>query len=138
MKSFIYYLLQFTYGILMNAIGLIVFLITICFTHNVQKNVHSFYTTISKMTAGFSLGIFCFVGKNSSQYLINHETGHTYQNIIFGPLMLILVDIPSVIRYWYRKGKKNLKTGYYDIWFEKQASDLGTKAYEKWSQKHVS
>lgn len=130
MKSFIYYLLQFTYGILMNAIGSIVFIIVVCFTHNVQRHYHSIVTITEHQFGGLSLGIFTIASSNSD-YILNHELGHSYQNIMFGPLFPFIVAIPSVIRYWYREIKKPT-TSYDSIWFEGQATRIGTKVYNNW------
>lgn len=139
MKSFIYYFLQFTYGILMNVIGLLAFLITICFTHNVHRHYHSFYTTTKKQFGGISLGIFVIVC-NDSDYLLNHEFGHSYQNIMFGPLFVFVVAIPSLIRagYFNYRTSKGLPNKEYDsIWFEGQATRIGTKVYEKWRNRNA-
>ena len=55
------------------------------------------------------------------------------QNIIWGPLMLFVISIPSLIRFWYirylyKKCKSNIPD-YYSIWFEEQAS--------RWGKEHV-
>ena len=49
--------------------------------------------------AGVSLGKFIFVpksaGKDPSEFLLNHEYGHTIQSLILGPLYLPLIGAPS-------------------------------------------
>jgi len=53
--------------------------------------------------------------------------------------MLLLVNLPSTIRYWYRRNAdrrgKQLKREYDDIWFEGQATRLGRAAYEMYYKK---
>lgn len=54
---------------------------------------------------GFEMGCFWFVAYNCDEYdnkqstFMGHEAGHGIQNIIFGPFQLVLVQIPSMIRY---------------------------------------
>ena len=64
-----------------------------------------------------------------------HETGHSFQNAIWGPLSIFLIFVPSFIRYWYqesraRKGKDNKP--YDAIWFEGSASKIGEEYYENY------
>ena len=37
--------------------------------------------------------------KSWGSELNQHEFGHTFQNCLFGPLMLFLVSLPSATRY---------------------------------------
>lgn len=134
MKIALFYLLQFTWGILMNIIGILVFIPLILTGHLPRRYGLSFYIEIGEDWGGLELGFLFLVCKDPGTYLLTHEAGHGIQNIIFGPLYPFLVGIPSAVRYWYRElkyYKKGLepKTDYYDIWFEKQASDLGEKYY---------
>lgn len=131
-KLFLFYLISFTWGIIMSLIGLIVILFSLPF-----KKVHTYhgrlYATWSRGWGGMELGCF-FVCGEDCQYdsLMSHECGHTIQNCIWGPLMPFVVCIPSAFRYWYREFKyhrKNLTppTKYDDIWFEGQATEWGEK-----------
>jgi hypothetical protein len=54
-------------------------------------------------TACFSCGPIIFVTPNCSENTLKHETGHSVQSLIFGPLFHILISIPSVIRFWVRR-----------------------------------
>ena len=130
----LFYLIQFTWGILMNLIGLIVFTILLP-THQVFKFGNGFVICIGNNWGGVSFGVFILSGKDClSHHLKCHESGHGIQNLFMGPLFPFLVGIPSAIRYWYRelhyyrKGKCP-KTEYDDIWFEGQATKLGEKYY---------
>lgn len=83
-----------------------------------------------------------FLGKNARS-CIPHEYGHSIQVMIWGPLWLFVVAIPSVIRFWYREWyykhkyfttRKSLPP-YDSIWFEGQATRWGNRAFEnewKW------
>lgn len=53
--------------------------------------------------ACFSSGPIIFVTPNCSEKTIRHETGHSVQSLIFGPLFHIVVSIPSIIRFWVRR-----------------------------------
>ena len=101
-----YYLLQWTWGFPLTAIGAVAYLI---------------FTNIN-------LGLFTLINKNRKDLII-HEYGHSIQNILFGWFTIFIITIPSIIRFWYRTLKtvlnKENKTGYYDIWFERQATRLG-------------
>lgn len=130
----LFYFIQFTWGIVMNLIGVIVYLI-LSFKHPKFKFGNSLGVVVGENWGGLSLGIFIFCGKNNiTHHLKCHESGHGIQNLFMGPLFPFLVGIPSVIRYWYRELKyyrkgRSPKTFYDSIWFEGQATKLGTKYY---------
>ena len=132
--KWLYYLLQFTWGIVMNTIGIIVFLILICCGKKVKRFHNNFYIVIGKNWGGVELGCFFLIDSSESKHTKYHESGHAIQNIIFGPLFPFIVAIPSAIRYWYRHFKydkqgKRAPTAYDSIWFEGQATDFGYKYY---------
>ncbi len=137
----LFYLLQFTWGLAINFIGFIVFCILLITKHKANKFGPNVYMTVGKSWGGLSLGIFFFVGKEDNiVHTKCHESGHSLQNIMFGPLFIFLVCIPSAIRYWYRELKyyrKDLepKTKYDDIWFEGQATNLGYKYFQQYTLK---
>lgn len=138
----LYYILNFTWGLLTNIVGSLVFLCTLPWRLPRKKNTFlgalendlAFYSHKARGKTyywGFSLGVFffvCMAGSNDER-LKAHEVGHSCQNAILGPLHLFVVDIPSVLRYWYRLGLerrgKGLKTAYDDIWFEGSATKIG-------------
>lgn len=123
-----FYLLSFTWGIIMTSIGCIISLVLIIIGKKPKKNQYGWYFEIGNGSSGSEFGCMCIVHKNPSQYLLDHEFGHAVQNCIFGPGM-VFITLASAIRYHYRKiafkrGKFNLP-GYDDIWFEGQATKLG-------------
>jgi hypothetical protein len=77
------------------------------------------------------LGLFIFTpieaGKRGDR-LIVHEYGHTFQSLIFGPLYILVIGIPSLS--WARLGRyKKLRASsglsYSHYWTEKWADRLG-------------
>ena len=128
-----FYFLSFTWGIIPTFVGLIVTAVAACFGR--VRTFHGrLYSVIGKDWGGLEVGCF-FVACEScadSDHLRAHESGHGLQNILFGPLFIFLVWIPSAIRYWYRELKYNRKhiappTQYDDIWFEGRATRWGKK-----------
>lgn len=72
--------------------------------------------------ACFSCGPIIFVTPNCSDDTIRHETGHSVQSLIFGPLFHFIISIPSIIRFCIRR-RKNLS---YD-WYLSQWPEGGCK-----------
>lgn len=135
-NKFVYYLLQFTWGLPMNIAGLIVAgIMMLCGKRPVRYGYGWCFEREGDW--GLELGIF-FIAPPHSTHTKNHELGHGIQNIYFGPLTVFIVSIPSVCRFQWRrlmtKLGKPLKTRYDDIWFEGQATKTGTRfmnEYEK-------
>lgn len=129
-----FYILSWTWGIIMTLIGSAVALVLILMGYKPIKNIYGWYFEIGNYWGGVDLGYISIIQKNSSQYLKNHEFGHAIQNCVFGPLFPFMIAIPSAIRYWYRTIRENIgkdnPTDYYAIWFEKQASTYGELYYE--------
>lgn len=135
-----YYLLNYTWGILTTALGWLVYaFISIFFSKKIidkGKFEKAHYIMIGKNWGGFSLGVCFFVandmGEQWTLHTMKHEYGHTIQNARFGLLMPFLITIPSVIRYWYQTNRDNKglpNKPYESIWFEKQATKLGEANY---------
>lgn len=136
--KWLYYLLACTWGFVLTFVGLFITLVLAfakIFNHNIKFNKYCWVYNIKcgEWWGGFEMGLMFVRDQKSSDYHINpHEFGHTFQNCLFGPLMLFLVSLPSCIRYWYReiaerKGKK-IKTDYDQAWFEDAATQCGRYA----------
>ena len=72
---------------------------------------------------GVSLGYFILFDNYEhavSEVDIKHEYGHYIQSLIFGPLYLLVIGIPSELNYQFGFSKF-----YYDFWTEKWADKLG-------------
>lgn len=129
-SEWLYYFIQFTWGLLANLLGGIIAIVLICCRFQPYWYGRNWGFALP-INSGMSLGIFFFGPENASTHLKNHEHGHSIQNFYFGPLFLGMIAIPSVVRFWIReimtrKGKKP-KTKYDDIWFEGQATKTGDK-----------
>lgn len=134
---FIFYLLSFTWGILWTLIGFIALLFVLPFSKGrIEYSLYRGRIVAHFKNADFggaSLGIVLFVS-TKREWLLDHEIGHTIQNIMYGPLFPFIVAIPSGIRYQMfsyleqrHYNKYGTYLGYDDIWFEGQATKLGSK-----------
>lgn len=125
MKKFLFYLIQWTWGIIQNVLGLFLFL---CLCHRKKRVFHGAVITTWKLGSSLSLGMFIFTARPYDLKLVQHEYGHTVQSLILGPLWLFVIGLPSLI--WcgcfegYRK-KKGID--YYSFYTEKWANILGRK-----------
>jgi hypothetical protein len=136
----LFYVLSWTWGIIMTFIGAIVALALIITGHKPKKWGYCYYFEVGQGWGGVELGMFFLTNKNASRHIRNHELGHGLQNCEWGPLMPFVICIPSAIRYWYReirsrKGLKN-KTKYDDIWFEGDATKRGNE-FMAWYNKET-
>lgn len=127
-----FYILSFTWGIIMTLFGVIVTIALLVAGHKPKKWGHCWYFEVGNFGGGFNLGPMFVVSKGASEHTKNHEHGHGLQNCKYGLLTLFIVHIPSFIRFWYREFKyykRGLKptTAYDDVWFEGEASKLGTE-----------
>lgn len=132
----LFYILNFTWGIIMNIIGTIGATALIAMGHKPFKHAGSVVFRVGHNWGGVSLGIFSFVCKEAGDHTFNHEFGHSIQNAIFGPFFIPLVAIPSFIRC--QKFNNNIKKGipneedYDAAWFEGSATKWGTIIAERW------
>lgn len=119
---FIFQILQVITGL----IGLAIF-------HNFEiytnKDAHIKVIKINKGNflggACFSSGPFIFVVPNCEEEILKHETGHSVQSIILGPLFHIVISTPSVILFWRRRLGNKSKAWYYKHFPENWANSLG-------------
>jgi hypothetical protein len=143
MKNFnkLYYILTFTWGILPNILGLFV---SLFFKYILKAETKMEYGRCVFIAGndwgGLSLGNFVFMSKSaaSDSSILSHEIGHSLQNIIWGPLFLFVIGIPSATRCWYRETSAYIDhpekhTDYDAIWFEGQATEWGTKYVEAYN-----
>lgn len=102
----LFYIVSFTWGILMSSIGAIVGLVLMCCGVKPRLFYHVVYFEVGKGWGGLELGCFFICGKGSSKQLKQHEAGHGFQNAWFGPFMPFIVTIPSAFRYWLYEIKR--------------------------------
>jgi hypothetical protein len=139
-NRYLYYFLNFTWGLLTTTLGYLLLLILLPFGKVRNFNGTLYLEFKGYRPWGFSVGTVFFVGKqehhNQFEFstIIRHEYGHTVQNAMFGPLMIFLVILPSFIRYWYRRFlysiKKHPKQTYDAVWFEGTATQIGINYYK--------
>ena len=132
MKKFLFYFLSFTWGLPLTLIGLLVSSYLILIGYRPKRYGLCWCFNIGKDWGGLNLGLVFLTDQRDDLSTKTHEHGHGVQNCIFGPLMLIVVCIPSVVRYWYREWlvrsgiKKYSELSDYDsVWFEGSATKLG-------------
>lgn len=135
----LFWFLNLTWGFIMTFIGLIVTGFCILFLKGkVHRNGYSYIVEIGGNWGGLDLGAVALCGGYTTkaldekwfQHTRRHESGHGWQNMIWGPLFPFVIAIPSAIRYHYQnwRSKKGLENKPYDaIWFEWQATRWGTK-----------
>ena len=80
-------------------------------------------------SACFSCGPIIFVTPNCDENIIKHETGHSVQSLMFGPLFHFVVSLPSIVQFWIRRIKHKDAKWYHSHWPEGgckyTADDLG-------------
>lgn len=139
LKNIIFTLVTITWGAPTFVIGVFYYLYNLI-TRNILKTRYIegrvAITTKDEWLGGISLGLFYFVGDHDSLTTHYHEIGHTVQNVIWGPLFLIVIGLPSIIRaslwsYIQKRtfNKKGKWPKYDDIWFEGQATHFGYKYF---------
>ncbi len=135
MKKFLFYFWQWTWGLTVNLVGGIVYLVcTKILKYDHDKVGYSHIALMPWNQGGLSLGTFIFMRKDhpDKDWAYNtriHEYGHTWQCLLLGPLYWIVIALPSAI--WcncfagYRK-KNNVS--YYKLYCESWANKWGQKA----------
>ena len=141
MKKIFFVLIQCTWGLPQTLLGLIVFLINIKKKHYLY---HGAIITERNVPSSVSLGLFVFTTTNPmkdkrtknkipdeelSGRLLVHEYGHTIQSLIFGPVYLIVMGIPSTLWGFLPCFQNKRKNGvsYFSFFTEKFANYLGEK-----------
>lgn len=155
--SIMFWVVSLTWGIIMTSIGLLITgalnlvkLIGKLLGHNLtiktHKNGCSLITEVGGNWGGVELGAVALCGNYAKksptwfEHTRKHEFGHAIQHLIFGPLFIFIVAIPSASRYWYqrimqKKGKSFPANWYDSIWFEGGATAWGTK-YVDWLEEN--
>ena len=133
----VFYILTFTWGLPFALLGLFAALFLYISGCRPKNHGYCYYFEIGDNWGGINLGLFFIVDKQNTCRIRNHEHGHAVQNCYLGPLMLLIVALPSLIRSRYRAHLINKKgvdarslPPYDSIWFEGQATRLGNKIME--------
>ena len=132
----LYWLILLTWGALSTLPGLIIALGLIICGKKPQRIGPMFYFRIGRHWGGCEMGGMFLRDTTSTEHVTYHEAGHSIQTLMFGPLMLPLISIPSFLRYHYRnlvkkcspeKAKKMPPSD--AIWFEGMATRLGKRYF---------
>lgn len=105
-KTIGYWFVSCTWGIIITLLGLLVSLGMLISGHKPHKFGYGFYFEFGEGWGGLELGPVFIVSKDAAEVTKQHEAGHGYQNLWFGPFMPLLISIPSAIRYWHRRSFK--------------------------------
>lgn len=125
-------LLQWTWGIFQNLVGLVIFLVNIDRKHYWY---HGAVVTEWRFKSGsMGMGMFIFLSKNATEHTKIHEYGHTVQSVILGPLFLPVIGLPSLL--WcglpmMKCYRKRTGVSYYKFYPERWANYIGYKLIKK-------
>lgn len=131
----LFYLIQFTWALPVNIIGLTAYLI-LCRKFRHIRFHNAFITFVPGNWGGVSLGLFIFMAEGRNpEWERNtriHEYGHTIQALLLGVLYWLVIAIPSFI--WCNfpplvKYRKKNNVSYYKLYCEAWANAWG----QKWS-----
>ena len=127
-----YYILQWTWGIIQNVAGFFVFLANFRRRHFRYNN--ALVTVWNSKRGSMGLGMFIFISESAMcrnrEFTLKHEYGHTIQSIILGPLFLPVIGLPSLL--WaglpvFRKNRERRSLSYYWLYTERWANFLGER-----------
>ncbi len=134
MKTLLWYLLQFTWGLPQNLGGLIWFLIYLRRPHTRWHGAVVTRIRRRNFSGGFTLGIFIFLTEPLSpreeQRLLAHEYGHTVQSLYLGPVWSLAIGLPSML--WcnlppFQRLRARRNISYSALYCEGWADRLGQK-----------
>jgi hypothetical protein len=100
LKIFLFYLLSFTWGILLSMVGLLTSIVLLIAGFKPEIFHGRIHFKVGEQWGGVNLGPVFITDNSPSLHTKQHECGHGIQNIILGPLMPFSVCIPSAVRYW--------------------------------------
>ena len=127
MKTLLFRLWQWTWGLPQTLLGAVIYLICRDCPHDRYRGT---IVTYWKNKGSLGVGMFLFLGSNDPQVRV-HEYGHAVQSMILGPLFLPVMGLPSIL--WCnlppcRRLRKEKGVSYYSFYPEKSANHLGRLA----------
>lgn len=126
----LYRLAQWLWGFPQSAAGGVLYLIT----RGSGTNFHGALAKKWRRKGSVSLGMFLFISdglsEEESRRVLVHEYGHSIQSLIFGPLYLLAVGIPSAV--WaglpaLKRLREKKNRSYYSVYPECWANVLGER-----------
>ncbi len=138
MKLFFYYLLQWTWGLPQNLVGLTLWLFC---KGNRLPRYHGAAVKRWGILGSAGIGMFIFLDKDADRPTVVHEYGHSIQSIILGPLFLFVIGLPSLL--WAglpqaRRYRQRRSRSYYWFYPERWANTLGAYATGESPEKEVT
>jgi len=130
--KFMYYLLQFTWGLPQNLAGAFWFLCCFRKKHCIYHGAILTRVRRRRFSGGWTFGCFIFLTEPltpaSEHDLLIHEYGHTVQSLILGPLWSLVIGLPSML--WcnlpvFRRLRRNHGIPYSRLYCEGWADRLG-------------
>lgn len=99
----------------------------VCTNLSYNKTITFYKVKRFMFGAGVSLGMFIFLDSRHNWGLrtVLHEHGHSIQSLIFGPVYLLVIGLPSVCRNIYHRINHKSSAWYYSGYPEKWADKLG-------------
>jgi len=101
-QMILFYIGQFTWGLVLNLVGLLVALGMLITGHRPYYCAPYIYFRTKWNFGGLELGVFFIIGDRCDGCAL-HEMGHAFQNLMFGPFTPLVVNLPSAYRYWLRE-----------------------------------
>ncbi len=133
-RRFLFYLVQWTWGLPVNLIGAIVYLICTKILHRRwQRFGYARIVYLPWKSGGLTLGLFIFMKDrhSSKKWTYNtriHEYGHTWQCLVLGAFYWIVIALPSAIWCNFFEGyRKRNGVSYYKLYCEGWANKWGQK-----------
>ena len=126
MRTLLFSLWQWTWGLPQTLIGAAVYLATIVCK---RERYHGAVVTHWNRYDSLGMGMFLFLGKREDRQVLVHEYGHAVQSLILGPLFLPIMGFPSFL--WAglpccRRLRKRKNISYYAFYPERNANRLGS------------
>ena len=136
---FVFYFMQWTWGIIQNVLGYFIFFFL--YLKDMNRDIYMYkgalVTEWARPTSA-SIGMFIFMGIDDERVLV-HEYGHCIQSMILGPLYLPFIGIPSLVWCHHPSLRRLRKKGTYrysSFYTEKWANHLGEKVTDEESIKY--
>jgi len=138
MKLLIYYILQFSWGILQNCAGALWFLRYLTKPHSLYHGAILTRVHRKHFSGGWTLGCFIFLTEplspETEHDILIHEYGHTIQSLLLGPFWSISMGLPSML--WcnlpfFQKLRRRKRIPYCALFCEKWANRLGEKVLKE-------
>lgn len=137
MKKFLFYLIQWTWGLPVNLIGGFFYLVSKLRGRKQGRFEHAFVTYVPWKHGALSLGLFIFIRADHPDKTWNyntpiHEYGHTIQCLVLGVFYWIVIALPSAVWCNFFEGyRKKNNVSYYAFYPEGWANAWGQKASGK-------